>query len=322
MKMKNKFLVVLILCFITFIGCGKKEESNNIIMGVNQSDSEQGNLLVEGNDKELGQRDINIIENNLSTPEDNYEKVGKTFISGEYEYTILEDLTAEISCYNGTAENLEIPQMLDGFTVSQLGESCFSNAACVKNLTIPGNVKVIKANALGGIVDLDTLILEEGVERIEDFGLSVSGTIKKIVLPDSLNYVGSNVLYDVEYPEEYYGGLYYVGNVVYKCDCNVNSFTFKEGTIGIAGGAFWGYDGVTEINIPEGVKFLGENAFYDSSIEIYYLPESLKEFGEYAIGYEEMNYKAKPMDIKIYGKGNSYAEQYANTFGFRFVTMQ
>lgn len=38
----------------------------------------------------------------------------KTFTSGDYEYALLDDGTVEITGYNGKAEKLTIPNMLNG----------------------------------------------------------------------------------------------------------------------------------------------------------------------------------------------------------------
>lgn len=48
-----------------------------------------------------------------------------TKTSGDYEYTVSEDGTAEITAYNGNEENVVIPSVLDGYAVTVIGENGF-----------------------------------------------------------------------------------------------------------------------------------------------------------------------------------------------------
>ena len=49
--------------------------------------------------------------------------------SGDYAYIVLKDGTAEITKYTGTAEALTIPDALDGYPVTSIGDRAF--ARCV-----------------------------------------------------------------------------------------------------------------------------------------------------------------------------------------------
>ncbi len=53
------------------------------------------------------------------------ENERKTFTSGDYEYALLDDGTVEITRYKGKEERLAIPDMLDGKTVTSIGDSAF-----------------------------------------------------------------------------------------------------------------------------------------------------------------------------------------------------
>ena len=51
----------------------------------------------------------------------------KTFISGSFEYALLDDGTAEVTKYKGYAEALTIPDALDGHAVTSIGANPFSS---------------------------------------------------------------------------------------------------------------------------------------------------------------------------------------------------
>ena len=53
------------------------------------------------------------------------------YTSGDYEYVLLEDGTAEITEYTGNASTLEIPAELDGHTVTSIGKRAFFLEVCL-----------------------------------------------------------------------------------------------------------------------------------------------------------------------------------------------
>ena len=47
------------------------------------------------------------------------------YTSGDYRYVLLEDGTAKITRYTGTAETLDVPEVLDGYRVTGIGDYAF-----------------------------------------------------------------------------------------------------------------------------------------------------------------------------------------------------
>ncbi|MBQ1256081.1 MAG: hypothetical protein IIX93_02245, partial [Clostridia bacterium] len=68
------------------------------------------------------------------------EEERTVYTSGDYRYTILEDGTVEITEYTGEAQELVIPDELDGYTVSALGDSAFEICDYMTTVTIPDSV--------------------------------------------------------------------------------------------------------------------------------------------------------------------------------------
>ncbi len=78
----------------------------------------------------------------------------ETFTSGDYTYILLENGAAKITGYSGKAENLTIPDQLDGHPVTAIGNSAFSSCSSLTSVSIPDSVTVIGKDAFYKCPDL------------------------------------------------------------------------------------------------------------------------------------------------------------------------
>ena len=75
------------------------------------------------------------------------ENKPEEFTSGDYQYILLEDGTAEIKKYSGNAETLEIPDQMDGHRVTGIGQDAFFWCNSLTSVTIPESVTNIGNDA-------------------------------------------------------------------------------------------------------------------------------------------------------------------------------
>ena len=59
----------------------------------------------------------------------------ETRVEGDYTYTVLDDGTAQITRYSGTASELTVPATLGGADVSSIGFRAFENNDDIKSIT-------------------------------------------------------------------------------------------------------------------------------------------------------------------------------------------
>ena len=109
--------------------------------------------------------------------------------SGDFEYNIV-DNKAEISSYKGTSDNLTIPDAVDGYIVTGIGENAFKKSN-LKSVTVPDSVKYISQSAFAYCKNLERVVLSNTLESIGDTAFYDCDKLSsKIEFPNTLKVIG------------------------------------------------------------------------------------------------------------------------------------
>lgn len=205
--------------------------------------------------------------------------VSAASVSGNYEYTILDDGTVEISKYNGLESSVTIPGTIDGKTVTGIGvgafsydydnsitsvtipdsvtsikDSAFESCTALTNVNIPGKIKTIEYAVFKDCESLKSITIPYGVTEIGYAAFSGSG-IESLVIPDSVTVIGEEA---------------FSFSALSKVTLSKN---LKE----IKPWAFKGSD-ITDIEIPEGITSIQHAVFdYCKNLTHVSLPDTLTE---------------------------------------------
>ena len=79
------------------------------------------------------------------------------YSSGDLNYSLYPDGTAEITSYSGSASSVVIPDRLDGHPVVSIGTNAFSEKESLKSVSIGKNVKRLCAGAFSGCAQLSEI---------------------------------------------------------------------------------------------------------------------------------------------------------------------
>ncbi len=149
------------------------------------------------------------------------------------------------------------------YSVTRIGRDAFYDCTGLTSVTIPNSVTTIESWAFSNCTGLTS-----------------------ITIPNSVTTIGSKAFDNTAWYNNQPDGLVYAGKVLYKYKGTMlqnTSIVIEDGTLGIAGSAFFGCTGLTSVTIPNSVTTIGSGAFEDctglTSIEI---PNSVTTIEGYA----------------------------------------
>ncbi len=180
---------------------------------------------------------------------------------GDYKYSVLEDGTAEITDYTGSASELIIPATIDGYKVTIIGNYAFSYCN-FSSVDIPDSVTSIGYMAFGGCESLGSIDIPSSVTSIGDTLFVACISLVSINIPDSITsipygtFLGCTALASVNLPES----VEQIGDLAFAQCTNLTEITTPDSVKTIGVGAFAVCTNLKSINIPASVISIGENS--------------------------------------------------------------
>lgn len=183
------------------------------------------------------------------------EERSKVYISGEFEYILLEDGTAEICSfvYEGEFSCAIIPDELNGYPVTSIGDYAFYGCSSLEEICIPDSVTSMGFNPFTGCEKLKEIKVspEHPIFASID-GVLFNKTEKKLICyPEAIE--------ENEYaiPD----GILVIGESAFA-DCKLKEILIPDSVTVIEDNAFWSASFIREITIPGSVTSIGGRAFY------------------------------------------------------------
>ncbi len=110
-------------------------------------------------------------------------------LSGDYQYRMLGDGTAEICGYVGAGGEITIPAWIDGKVVSRLGEFLFKNNQTITKVSIGEGIKELGKGCFKDSDNLVSVYMPDSVVKMEDIVFCSASKLKDIRLSESITSI-------------------------------------------------------------------------------------------------------------------------------------
>ena len=180
-----------------------------------------------------------------------------------------EDGTVTIIGYSGNASILNIPEIIDGKTVTAIGKDAFKNKSEIRMVNIPDTVMSIGGYAFQNCTSLKLAVLPDTITSISGHAFYNCTALESINIPGQLERVGGVSVPTVYAP---------FGN----CN-NLTNITFGDGITSIPAHLFEYCTGLVNISIPDTVTEIGGYAFQNcTSLKLAVLPDTITSISGHA----------------------------------------
>ncbi len=216
----------------------------------------------------------------------------------DLEYSIIGG-EAVIVGFKGEPTEVEIPDFIGCYPVTEIRDNAFCNCTSLKRMTLPDTLMKIGHHSFYGCYSLKSAELPEGLAEIGEgcfcgcTGLtsaSIPDTLE--ILPDSC-FRACTSLREIKLPDQ----LKEIGNF-----------------------CFAGCTSIEKAETGEKLLSVGERAFFMCGrLKSLYIPPVCKQIGSQAVGYTcDGNIVLRQRELLVKGSKGSVAERYAEENGFRF----
>ncbi len=169
--------------------------------------------------------------------------VGFTASAATYDvftYTVNNGKATITDCNDAAYGAVTIPNTINGYTVTAIGDYAFKNCFSITNITIPDSVTTIGEAAFSFCTNLTSIKIPNGVTSISDFLLFGCRNLVSVTLPNGVTTIGNYAFH--------------------ACD-KLLSFKLPNSLKSIGNDAFsWSFS-FTSLTIPDNVTSIGERAF-------------------------------------------------------------
>ena len=270
--MKNKMvrgLVVAGMVSMMLTACGSKEQAD----------------VVQTTDMPVVQE---TAVNTSITEEEAPKAEAVTLTDEDMVVVPIDDTTAKFQSYSGEAENIIIPEEINGRKITVIGEESFANETKLKSIVIPDTVTEIQSFAFINCDNLDDVVMSKNIEKIGERAF-LGPNCYEIDLPDTLKELGDGAFSNCEFSELVIPGSIKV----------------------IQKGSFNACEQLQTVVIEDGVEVIEKDAFtLCEMLESVTIPASVTEI---------VNPFKHSDNVTIYTPAGSYAETWAAENGIPCV---
>lgn len=140
-------------------------------------------------------------------------------ISGDYNYTVVNNSTVTINYYLGTGGFVKIPAEIGGYPVTVIGMQSFSSQSAITGVSIPNTVTSISQEAFKGCINLTRVTMPASVAEIQMYAFKDCSNLAKVYFLGNAPVMGIRPFEGCKAPSIF--RVYYVqGNTTFPATWN------------------------------------------------------------------------------------------------------
>ena len=182
-------------------------------------------------------------------------------------------------------------------TMTEIGADAFNSCSSLTRFTVPQTVKTMGDRAFANCLSLENFGFAQNtvIEQIGELAL-MSTAISSFYLPSTVTFIGEGILADCAnltsirvddentiYTDKNSNIIVDVQNKTLIASCSTSTNIFNDITA-IANYTLYGVknDGLVNVNLPETLTSIGDNAFSNSTLESIIIPKSVGTIADQA----------------------------------------
>jgi len=180
--------------------------------------------------------------------------------------------------------HFNIPEVVSDLPVVSIGDYAFWGCSDLTHVTIPKSVTSIGMLAFDLCTGLEQVTIPSKVTSIGNYAFFNCKNLKSVTIPPTITSIGGYAFGNTAIWHNHPDGIVYIEGWVVGCKYAITlsgQVVLRDGTRGIAGGAFADGINMTSIIIPESVKFIANSAFVRSGLVDIAIPEGVMSIGKY-----------------------------------------
>ncbi len=266
-------------------------------------------------------------------------------VSGNYKYYLNDNSEAVISRYLGSESIINVPETLDGHTVTEIGPMAFHGQSndtpyfeniisdeMITSITLPETVTKIGHAAFSTNSILERINLPSGIDNIPDSAFAYCKALTSIQFPADLKTIGAEAFFlckelnEIDFPDglreiendAFYkcenltsvtipGSIKHLGNGIFRECSSLTSAVFADGLTELSYELFYACEALENIVLPETLTKVNPECFALTNLSYVYLPEkvTLIERGAFACGIEKVDFSPLLKRIEKYAFGGA-----------------
>lgn len=205
-------------------------------------------------------------------------------------------------CFNNSyVTDVELPN-----TLKKIGKGAFDSCDSIIEILIPDSVEFIGVDAFSGCMGLEKITLSENISCISAGTFEFCTQLKSVEIPKKVTEIYSFAFSNCDGLEKVKikGDLTRIYQFAFSADSNLTEINLPDTVEIIDASAFEECSKLRFTKLPKNLTSIGDCAFADCITDGLYVHDGVTDMG---VGVFHNSYSKSV----IYGKKNSYIEQYA-----------